>query len=172
MANKETSEPTKDTVGDQVEETTALEGEDKIVQALFSGDINKEGLRGLIGSGKGGHSKCSTCGEEKPNHQSWLDHNCSEGHIKNLVHNKGFLSAINYFDKQYNNTFYLKCDLCGTNFRNILLYNCHKSDPEHTRRSEELLRLVHIAVGQGVVKKWDSITKPRDILICDISRYD
>ena len=164
--NKTAEEPVKDIF----EQSKPLEGEDKVVQALFSGAIHAGGLRGLTGSTTTGHSKCSTCGEAKPNHQSWSDHNCSDRHIKGLVTRKGFLSAIGYLDKQYNDALFLKCDLCDTKYRNILLYNCHKLEAEHCRRKQELLRLVHIAVGQGVVDKWDKISKPKKIALSDIGR--
>ena len=87
-----------------------------------------------------------------------------------MVHSRGFLTAVGYLDNQYKAVLTIKCDLCYTNYKNVLRYNCHKLEPEHRRRTQELLRLVHLAAGQGVIQKWAKICKPRKTSISDLGR--
>ena len=165
-----TKELIKETVSPDTKESEPLSKEDKVVQAIFEGAFNSGPLEGISSANLSGLQKCSTCKGEKLGHQSWADHNCTDQHVSGLVHSRGFLTAVGYLDQQYKAVLSIKCDLCYTNYKNILLYNCHKLEPEHRRRTQELLRLVQLAAGQGVIKKWTKISKPRKTTVSDLGR--
>ena len=123
----------KETVIAETKEPEPLSKEDRVVQAIFEGAFNSGPLQGISSANLSGVQKCSTCKGEKLGHQSWADHNCTDQHIGSLVHSRGFLTAVGYLDNQYKHVLTIKCDLCYTNYKNVLLYNCHKLEPEHRR---------------------------------------
>lgn len=59
--------------------------------------------------------KCSSCGREKPGHQSWEDHNCSLEHIERLVtHNKNN-SAVKYLNQHLDKYLRVEGIVCDRN---------------------------------------------------------
>ena len=146
-----------------------LPNEEALRLALQKGVLNHGPVHDLGASQSAPRQKCSTCGQSKAAHQPWEDHNCSEGHIKNLINKRGFFAAIGLLDKEYSKYLTVKCELCHTSYSNILLYNAHKLTEEHRRRSEELLRLVRIGVQYKTIGKWDKVSKPKKTSAKEIS---
>ena len=101
----------------------ALPNEEALRLALQKGALNQGPLYDLGRSQSAPRQKCSTCGQSKAAHQPWEDHNCSEGHIKNLINKRGFFAAIGYLDQEYSKFLTARCDLCFTNYSSILLLN-------------------------------------------------
>ena len=146
-----------------------LPNEEALRLAFQKGVLNHGPVHDLGASQSAPWQKFSTCGQSKAAHQPLEDHNCSEGHIKNLINKRGFFAAIGYLDKEYSKYLTVKCELCHTSYSNILLYNAHKLTEEHRRRSEELLRLVRIGVQYKTIGKWDKMSKPKKTSAKEIS---
>ena len=88
-----------------------LPNEEDLRLALQIGILKRGPVHDMVGRQSALRQKCSTCGQSKTAHQPWEDHNCSEGHITNLINKRGFSSAIAYLDRECSKFLTVKCDL-------------------------------------------------------------
>ena len=138
----------------------SLLNQDELTNKIFGGALNTGPTLGLESHHGQAGLRCSSCQVLKPRHQSWAVHNTTEDHIKHLFNRDGTTKTVSNSDRRYSKVLSLQCDLCDTEFQNILHFNEHKLDPEHRRRKEQLLRLVRLAADTGSIERWNSIKKP------------
>lgn len=134
--------------------------------ALNHGPVTELGLSCSAPSG----DRCSTSKISKPVRQSWNDHNTSEDHIKSLILARGFNSPIAALDQEHGKVLAIKCELCNTTFRSVLLYNAHKLDEEHRRRKNKKLRLVYLAAEKYSIRRRTKIFKRKKANATDLSK--